>query len=382
MKRRGTILTAMLGLLVLTTAVLGGCVPKEPEEQKETVNMDITVAYSPYVEEELDHMLSSEKDLPLRKALVEYIDPIFFPTVHDIDFSFYDQRKGGIRTGHLADVLDTDTKRLSLELVSSDYRYGIAANMSANPTVSLGGEETEKELSFIQESGTTEPHRAAMFSSRGRLYVPKDQVTDASRTLFMNNAAAALILNRDSCEVKGIQATYEGLADSFSIVDSTYSFDRKTVIKTDQLDVTRYMGDDQDLPMDASPWGYDLSWAKWSRTPLMVCGAGFPSRPLGTSVVNGNVIIWTINLFVNLADGTTTRNDIYIGQPLQAGHLKIIKGWLQGDGSFSPTPPIPPQGGGGGFNPPTPPQPDDSTTVVGVAVMLNWQEGGTFNPNL
>ena len=96
--------------------------------------------------------------------------------------------------------------------------------------------------------------------------------------------------------------------------------------------------------------------------------------------------IWTIYLYVTMPDNTVTRNEIYIGKPLQAGHLLIVKGWLTANGSFTGTPehkPYNPDPGGPDF-PPDPDNPDQpvDSTVVGVSVALNWSEGPVFNPEL
>ena len=378
---------SFLLFLALTLAAAQGCDVEKPDETQD-VGMDLVLSFTNNVEQELADKLSYVKDQPIRAALEDYIAPIFSHDVHDVDLSFYDQRKGGIRTCHVASVLDAEEKVISVRLVPSDYRYGAAANLSKTPTVKLADAEKEAELVILQADGTSESHRAGIFSARKRLLVRKDAQDQIASTLSMNNAAVALIINRDSCEVRGIRATIEGLADSFRILDSAYTYDRKTVIKADVIDIEPYIqaaaGSDQDLPLDASPWGYDGSWTQWTKTPLMIAAAGFPSRTFGTTVVNSSVVVWTVNLYVDLADGTTTRNDIYIGQPVLAHHLKIVKGWLQADGSFEATPPLPPTPGhgGNGHEPPTPPTPDDSTAVVGVSVVLNWSKGMSFEPEL
>lgn len=366
----------------LLAVALWGC--QQPEEEEvEHVVLHCTLSLPDAQQTELDEKLSSAKDAPIRKALEDYLAPVFQSSVHDIELSFFDRRKRGERTLHLVDVLDASEKDYPFEIAPSDYRFGGGANLSANPGVSLTGGETEKDLAFVQKDGTSDSHRAGLFSMRGRLYVPKGTDTEVSAPLCMNNACATLILNCDSCDVVSVRATVEGLADTFYIVDSLYSFDRHTVINADVIDLAPYIGSDQVITSESSPWGYDPSWITWTKTPLMICAVGFPSRSFGTDVINGKVIIWTVNLFVTMADGSVTRNDIYMGQPVQANKLKIVKGWLMADGSFEPTPPLTPTpgpGGGGGTTPPTPPSPDDS--VVGVSVTLNWGSGSSFTPDL
>ena len=367
----------------LLAVALSGC--HEPEvEEVEHVVLHCTLSLPDAQQTELDDKLGSAKDAPIRKALEDYLAPVFQSSVHDIDVSFFDQRRKGERTFHLVDVLDATERDYPFEVVASDYRFGGGANVSANPGVSLTSGETEKDLAFVQKDGTSDSHRAGLFSMRGRLYVKKGTDTRISAPLCMNNACAALILNCDSCEVVSVRATVEGLADTFNIIDSLYSFDRHTVINADVIDLAPYIGSDEDNTSESNTWGYDPAWITWTKTPRMVCAVGFPSRNFGTDVIDGKVVIWTVNLFVTLSDGTVTRNDIYMGQPVQANRLKIVKGWLMADGSFEPTPPLTPTpspgGGGGGTIPPTPPSPDDP--VVGVSVTLNWKEGSSFTPDL
>ena len=375
---------AFWSLLACLATGLAACVHHDEPEPGETVTVKAVISLSGYVDEELDFKLGQEKDLPIRKALVDYINPIFYSDAHDIDISLFDQRKHGERTSLLADAINGLEKVFTLEADASDYRFGTAANLSPNPSVSLSAGDTEQDYSLVQESGTTDPHRAALFSTRGRANVRKGQGAEFTATLCMNNVVVALILNRDSCEVKSIRATYDGLADSFRILDSLYTYDRQVIVNTDPIDIQPYLGSDEDLTSETDFWSYDLAWTQWTKTPLMVCGTGLPSRNFGTDVIDGKVIIWTIHLYVTLADGSVTKNDIFIGQPVMAGRLKIIKGWLLANGSFTPTPPLEPQGG---FvtpdpepGPPTPPSPDDA--VVGVNVILQWQEGLTYEPTL
>lgn len=370
-------------LLLLATAFPACHQPEEEEVEHVVLHCVLSVPDPPTTE--LDEKLGSEKDAPIRKALEDYLAPLYRTSVHDIDLSFYDQRRRGERTFRLTDVLDATEKDYPFEIAASDYRFGGGANLSANPSVSLVSGDSEKGLvAFVQKDGTSDSHRAGLYSMRGRLYVKKDADTQFSAPLCMNNACAALILNCDSCDVVSVRATVEGLADTFNILDSLYSYERHTVINADVIDLAPYIGSDEDITSESNTWGYDPSWITWTKTPRMLCVVGFPSRSFGTDVINGKVVIWTVNLFVTLSDGTVTRNDIYMGQPVQANHLKIVKGWLMADGSFEATPPLTPTpgpGGGGGTTPPTPPSPEDDT-VVGVSVTLNWGDGSTFTPEL
>ena len=369
MLRPASVLVTVLSLVV--AASLSGCglIDERLENCPEETTMDFTMNLVSNMVVELDDKLGSEKDRPLRAALEDYLKPVFVSTVHEVDLSFYDQRRRHERTVHQTEVMDAEQKVFSVRIPASDYMLAGVANLSGVPNVSLHYEEEENRIALVQSSLTkVSPQATAIYSARRRMLVQDAADQHFDVYFHMVNAAAALVLNHDSCEVQSIRAEYEGLADSFRVVDSAYSFDQHAVLKTDVIDVTPY------LEAGTKAWVYDAFWTTWTKTPLMVCSVGFPSPDVSTEVIGTAAKIWTINLYVTLADGSTTRSDLYIGKPLQAAHLMIIKGWLLADGSFSPNPPHKPYPSGGGSVDPDP-SPSDTSTVCGVSVRLNWDEG-------
>ena len=82
----------------------------------------------------------------------------------------------------------------------------------------------------------------------------------------------------------------------------------------------------------------------------------FPSRdaaPAGTST------IWQLKVYLTNLDGSVTETVLDIDEPLKAGDLKVIKGSVDDEGAIRPY---------------------DST--VGVSVTLDWNHGGTYDPEL
>ena len=72
-----------------------------------------------------------------------------------------------------------------------------------------------------------------------------------------------------------------------------------------------------------------------------------------------STLIEADKVYLTKADGKVTETVLDIQEPLKAGDLKIIKGELDDDGAVRPY---------------------DST--VGVSVTLDWNNGGTYNPEL
>jgi len=338
---------------------------------------------------EMDDKLGTEHDRPVRAALEDYLEHVFVSSVREVDMYFYDQRRRGKMTHEQHEIMDAGEREFEIRLPASDYRVAGAANVSVLPDVALEGAEGNYEvLRLVQKDAELLPSQpSAVFTARQRMTVRDREDQHFDVRFQMANAAAALIINRDSCDVKGIRAEYSGLSDSFKILDSAYSFNNTTLIGTDLIDIVPFTGSDVDISNEAEPWVYDLFWTRWKKVPLMVCGVGFPSPNVSSEVVGTYPKIWTIYLYVTLQDNSVTRSEIYIGKPLQAGNLLIIKGWLTGEGAFTGTPehaPYNPDPGGPDFppEPPEPPEPAGDSTVVGVHVMLNWTEGPVQRPSL
>ena len=369
----------------------GGCglIDEDRVDCPEEVTLTYSLDLISNKDEEMDLKLGREKDLPLRLALEDYLKGIFVDKAHDVDLSFYNLRQAGDRTDRITEIIDAGRREYDIRLVASDYQHLGVANLTGNGPVILA-EDEKAETAMLTEDAlaatTVESHRTGIFSARKRMLIRKDESQHFDAHLYMANDAAALILNVDSCVFRSIRADYQGLADRFRINDSTYFWDRQIHVAADLVDVEPY------LPRVSNNgpsyiWAYDEYWELWERTPVMLCAVGFPSRNVGTAVIGTTPYIWAINLYVELLDGTTTLSQLFIGEPLPASHLMIIKGWLDADGSFKSRPSVPvipdPTPGPDGPNPPTPPTPPEWVDVIaGVNVTLNWKEGAIFNPEL
>ena len=390
--KRKYLLTICLLVLLGMCAFLPGC--KMIDDQQDDCPTEISVTCALDLEsnkdQELDDKLGSEHDLPLRLALDDFLTKnIFVKTAHDVDMLFYDQRKRGKMTASQHEVMDATEREYVVRLDASDYRMAGVANLSALPMMTLEDPENTSPVSIVQKNGDKlSSHPTAIFAARQRMLVRDKEGQHYDISYHMANAAAALVLNRDSCMVRSVRAEYGGLADSFKLLDSAYTFDHHTLIEAQQIDVMPYIGSDEDVSYESDIWVYDVFWNRWKQVPLMLCGVGFPSPNVGSEVIGTFPKIWTIYLYVTLASGAVTRTEIYIGKPLQAGHLMIIKGWICGDGSFTATPEHPPYNPSGGPDVPEPPEPPEpeppasDSTVVGVSVQLNWSQGPEFNPEL
>lgn len=388
MKLKQLLTIFSLDLMVMSTLPACGFIDEKIDDCPEELIVTCSVNINSNKDQEMDEKLGTIHDRPIRAALEDYLQHVFVGSVHEVDMYFYDQRRRGKMTHEQHEIMDAGEREFEVRLPASDYRVAGAANVSALPDVTLEGAEGNFEvLKLVQKEANQLPTQpTAIFSARQRMTVRDRENQHFGVHFQMANAAAALILNRDSCDVKSIRAEYSGLADSFKILDSAYTFNNTTLIGTDEIDIVPFTGSDENISYQAETWVYDVFWTRWNKVPLMVCGVGFPSPNVGSEVIGTYPKIWTIYLYVTLPDNTVTRSEIYIGKPLQAGHLLIIKGWITANGSFTGTPehaPYNPDPGGPDF-PPDPDNPDQpvDSTVVGVSVTINWYEGGSYNPSL
>ena len=373
--------------MVLSAAVLsaaaGACalIDDRQKDCPEDMSLTCSVSLVSNKDEEMNDKLGTLHDLPLRAALEDYLSDVFVEDAHDVEMLFYDQRRRGKMTYRESVVMDAEQGVFSLRVPASDYRVAAAANLSAVPMLSLQNEDDGYALALVQKSsnGRVPSHPSAVYAARQRMLVRDRDEQQFDLHFHMANAAAVVALNCDSCEVKSLRATFSGLADSFKILDSAYTFDQQYELEAKLIDASPYVNSSETGGEEADRFLYDIFWERWTRLPLLVCAVGFPSPSVGSAVVGTYPIIWTINLYATLADGTVTRNEIYIGKPLESSQLMIVKGWLTANGSFMNTPPHPPYIPGP--DPEFPEQPSDST-VVGVNVMLNWTEGMTQTPDL
>ena len=350
------------------------CISRVRPAEEETEELNVVFSLNLLDSEaEMTDKLGTAHDRPLRAALEDYLSTVLEDSVHDMDLLFYDQRHRRGETVRLTERISGGRQTLYADVPASDYRVAGAANLSAVSSLSLQDEDSEYTLKLVQNaSGSVASHRAAVYTARKRVLVRESEEVQTFELPFsMINAVAVLALNRDSCDVRSIRADYIGLADGYKIVDSAFLFDRNAVVKADIIDVSPFMGSDQDYSEEAERFLYEVFWNRWTRTPLMACAVALPSPSVGSEIIGTYAKIWTINLYVDLENGTTTRNQIFIGKPLNPGHLLVIKGWLTENGSFTSTPEHEPYVPGA-IEPPS------DSTVVGVSVVLNWNQGGSY----
>jgi len=157
--------------------------------------------------------------------------------------------------------------------------------------------------------------------------------------LFMVNCAACLVVDTQGHDTQGMQVYTTGFADGFSICDSAYHFAaRPPMVRTHRMETSL-------------------------KNRVAFCSVNFPSRsvpdtrtviettePFVTKMASES--LWEFCVLAPQKDGKVTRTLIHVWQPLMAGQLKIVRVWLNADGSLS-----------------------TDASEVSTSVTLDWKQG-------
>lgn len=297
------------------------------------------------MDDELATVLGEPADAPVATALRSHLTPIFAERAHDLDIAFYQLAGAGLPSPTTPTASTTTTAPLylrerhiidarqaayTLYLPLHRYQNLALANLADNSAVALSGADDAATVTLA--SAATTPHTTGLFTARLPMDLSRAEGQHTYHaTLYMANSAAALVIDTTGVTTQGITVTVSGLADAFNVNDSTYTYDKHITVSTQEVKAAS---------------GHQACY----------CTVAFPSPDSAPAATRADATaIWTVYAYVDLPNGTTTRNVINVYQPLRAACLKIIKVRMQDDGSFQPV-----------------------TTEVGVSTSLNWRKGGEY----
>lgn len=331
-RRKWNIVDWILGTALLVGLAACSTIDEDMSDCGEEFEMEYKLQLITNIETELQSQLTTGKEKLVADALRNHLANIFTDIAHDIDLSFYDTGKDANLLYHQGNVMDDNEKTYTLFLPAQDYLHLALANLQKNSQVSVTGSDS-RDQALVQKTGETiESHETGIFTARTEIGVKEDVDQTFHVDLYMANSATALVIeNTSGVEVKDIQVYATGFATGFNVNDSTYTFvDNPPLIHAQQ--VTTGVDD-----------------------MLCFCTVNFPSRDKAV----GEEPLWQYVVYVTLADGSVTKSELKIDDPLKAGDLKIVKAYLQADGSL---------------------RPDD--TLVGVSITLDWKQGGSYETEM
>ena len=292
------------------------------------------------IETQLETELSTELEMELAAQLRNYLSGVFTDFAHDVDLSFYDTQGDSLRLQHDEHIMDANQASYALNLPMRQYMHLATANILDNKLVTLEDDERCHRSKLEQVNrDTIESHSTGVFTARQPMEVLEGIDQNFKVHLYMANCAAALVIDPKEHDISSLKVFTTGFATKFNICDSTYTFASKSpIVRTAKVTTD-------------------------NSSELCFVSVNFPSRePKATRSIiettepfiakDGDETLWQFKAYITNADGTITETILSLRQPLRAGQLKIIKGYVTDNGSV---------------------QTSDQT--VGVSVTLDWNEG-------
>ena len=333
-------------VFLLLTVLFAGCslVDEDLSDCQNSLGLDYQLRLETNITTELQTQLGLVSQLEIQGVLKDHLSGIFSDYARDVDLSFYDVVDPMERLTHMTEVMNGSESSYALFLPVRSYMHTAVANIQANTSVSLQGDDYYHQGRLVQHSGTdgvVQPHNTGLFTARQHLDVKAgvDQQFDVH--LYMANCATALVLNRSEApSVQSIKVYVEGMATGFQIADSTYVFEGNPMVASQELK---------------------------TEDEMTSCFASihFPSRDEPESKVVIEVTdpepeyfsntVWNWKVYVTNQDGSITESVLHMHQRLPAGFLKVLNVTVRESGEVETT---------------------DST--VGVSVTLDWTPGLDF----
>lgn len=339
--------------LLIGTAALAGCglVDEDMRDCETDYTLDYELRMVTNLTTELQTELSLAADVQVATALRDYLKNVFTDFAHDVDLGFYDvvrdeAAEDSLRLYHEQHIMNANQSSYTLYIPIRRYMHLAVANITDNGLVHLeSGALCHGARLDQQIRDTISCHRTGLFTARLPMDIKEGEDQQFEVSLYMANAATALVIDTLGSGIRDVRAFATGFANSFSICDSTYNFQYTSLVRADKIDLPE---------------------------PGKVCFAtvNFPSRnpkdyEPAKSIFDGDDpfvseeaenALWRYKVYTTMSDGKTTESLLGVFKPLQAGQLKVIKVKVLENGAV---------------------QPDDPT--VGVSVTLDWSPGIDIN---
>ncbi|MCR4918332.1 MAG: FimB/Mfa2 family fimbrial subunit [Prevotella sp.] len=307
-------------------------------------DMDLTYSLSltTNIVTELQTELTTTTEVALGQRLQQQLANVFRRYANDVDLSFY--TNDSLRAHHEQHTMNAGEASYTLYLPVNDYHHLALANIAMEQQVDYVADSHVATAMLLQHAADTlRQHTAGLFTARKEVNI-SDTTRHFDVRLYMANCACALVLRATQPErVRQIDTYVTGVANAFSLSDSTYHFTHNPIIRTEQLDIG-------DLT-DSLFCQYTVCFPSHDALPAAARATG--------DVTDDDAGLWQIHCYVTLPDGSVTRNVLNIGRALRAGNLNIVKAVINTDGTLKTVSP-----------------------QVGVSVTLDWRSGGTYTPDL
>lgn len=299
----------------------------------------VTLHVNTQVDDVLARRLRDADDQAIREVLRAPLHTIFSEQGHDLNIAFYNNnQEANIEYLYQQDMQGARQATYSLFFASIPYRNIALANVAEEPTIDYADTENSTTAiitnrNAITANGTIATQQSALFTARKNVFIPSDVDSTLCVDLYMANGAAVLVVDTTGVKIRDMHVDMNGTASTFNLNDSTYSFNGSPTVNTRRFDAQQY-----------------------NKLAFMGLTLPSPMQPTRADEDTQSGSYWTLTVYVDKPDGTTTRSIIYVRQPLHADELLIIKAILTPDGVI-----------------------ETVDVDAGISIDLDWSPGGEWN---
>ena len=285
---------------------------------------------------QLETELMTETDGPIRKALEQWLEPIFTDTAKDVDLRFYAAESDEIRHQIQKEINDNRTSYV-FRLYKDNYMHLAVANIADNRQARIDGGEHSRTMMFrLPDKEDIEPLNTGLFTARLPMTVT-DTTQRFEVKMYMVTSAVALVVNTAPCtELVDFGGYLTGTSCGFSIRDSVFAYDNPVRMSFERVPV----GDESKVERRKLRAASDYVDECYGT----VC---FPSTDDENS--------WKVVTTATLTNNRHVTTTLTIKEPLKAGALRIFKCALTEDGVLDPDPVY--------------------EKEIGVDIELDWNQG-------
>ena len=282
---------------------------------------------------QLQTELAAEREEPVRRALEQWLEPVFADTAVDVDLRFYSTEQDEMVV-HRQEQLSGSRTSFTVTLPKKNYALIALANMQSNPGMQMSGGEHSVTMELnVDRSEELSALQSGIYAAREAIEV-NDSTDQIDVSLYMITSAMAIVIETSACEdVCSVSGYMSGSAGGFVVWDSVYTFVPSPLIRLEQIPLSESEASrmPQARRSDAAPY-------------ICMTGVCLPTQ--------GNTP-WGVSLTVTLTDDRHTTTTLTIGDPLAPGRLQIIKLQLQANGEVVPV----------------------GDAEMGATVEMDWNEG-------
>lgn len=300
---------------------------------------------------ELQTQLNTTTEASVAKALENHLKTIFSDMADDVELSFYDTAGDSARLHYESHVMNNNQSSYTLYLPMRKYMHVALANIQKNNVVTVENDDRCHHYRLQQtKKDTVDSHTTGLFTARQPINVLEGVDQTFNVRLYMVNCANVLVVDPRGHSTDGLKIFTSGFATTYNPADSIYIFDKVSPVVRPTL-IT-------------APGSSKLSYCSVTFPSQEAASTAAPTRCMDVATrtvieteepfktTPGTASLWHYMAYMKQPDGSITATKLDIRQPLRAGQLKIIKAYINDDGSL---------------------QTDDVS--VGVSVKLNWNEG-------